>query len=354
MYSVTRNIISLEHADILASIIRAQTVKKGDSSVVGSYSYYNLPEVNILLGLLCEAVSSVCGKKLLPTYSYSRVYNNGNELHKHTDRPSCEWSVTINLSQDAAWPIYMDGTELTLGVGDGCVYQGCTVEHWRKPFVGQEYIQVFLHYVDQNGPYRINWYDVENKKSTPERCTFKYIKQDNTFNWWKIENVFSPEECQKIINIFKNNLKKSTVGGGEIAEGVRKSKNVWIPMNQEYDWIYLKIFKVVGHANDSFFNLDISEITEEVQFTQYESSDYYNWHVDVTPENKRKLSASVQLSDPSEYEGGELDFGQDGGTADKNQGTVIVFPSYMTHRVKPVTRGVRYSLVTWIAGPPLR
>jgi len=354
MYSVMKNIISLEHAEILASIVRSQPVKKGDDTVPDSYSYYNLPEVNILLGLLCERVSANCGKKLLPTYSYTRVYKNGTELKKHTDRPSCEWSVTINLSQDTPWPIFMGGTELTLGVGDGCVYQGCLIEHWRTKFTGKEYIQVFLHYVDENGPYKVNWYDAEHKKADTALFSYKYISLNNTIDWWQSANVFNTQECTQIINMFKNNVNKSTVGDGKIKENLRKSQNNWIIKTKDNHWIYHKIFEAVGFANDTFFNLKISELGEEIQFTKYSEDEYYNWHIDFTPENNRKLSASVQLSDSSDYEGGELEFGPDMGVASKDQGTVIVFPSFMSHRVKPVTRGTRYSLVAWITGPPLQ
>ena len=347
--------ITKEHADILASIIRNQPLKNGDLSVPDSYSYPNLPEVNILLGLLCNKMSEVTGKTLLPTYSYSRIYNNGNELKRHLDRPACEWSLTINLSQDTSWPIFMNETEVNLETGDACMYQGCLIEHWRPPFPGNEYIQVFLHYVDANGPYRNQWYDQEKQGlNNTLRCSFKYDKLDTTFMWWKSPNIFTKDECNQIINLFKNEIMENAkVGGGQLRETTRKSKVCWIPKVREYEWIYLKIFDVVGFANENFFNLEIKEIVEEIQFTKYEEQDHYDWHVDLNSENKRKLSASLQLSDSSDYEGGDLQFNTDE-SADKDQGTIIIFPSYMRHRVAPVTRGTRYSLITWISGPPLR
>lgn len=353
MFSVLKNIITREHSDLLASIIRSQPIKEGDESVPDSFSYSNLPEVNILLGLLCHKMSEASGKTLLPTYSYSRVYNHGSELKKHKDRPSCEWSITINLSQDTKWPIFMNGTELNLEVGDGCIYQGCIIEHWRPQFTGKEYIQIFLHYVDSNGPYRIHWYDRENQKSNNIKCIFSYMKPNNTYLWWKAPSLFNPVECKRIINLFKTDLEVGTVGNGELRETTRKSKVSWIPKTREYEWIYLKIFDAIGCANDNFFNLKIDEIKEDIQFSQYDEQGHYDWHVDVSSSNNRKISASLQLTDPSEYDGGELEFDY-GETVDKTQGTLIIFPSYMRHRVAPVTRGTRYSLVTWVYGPPLQ
>lgn len=92
------------------------------------------------------------GKKLLPTYSFYRTYTKFSELKKHTDRPSCEISVTVNIGGDGTdWPIYMDGTPLHLDKGDAGVYLGCEVSHWRNEFEGDYQHQAFLHYVDKDG-----------------------------------------------------------------------------------------------------------------------------------------------------------------------------------------------------------
>jgi len=97
-------------------------------------------------------------QKLLPTYSYARLYGNGDELKKHSDRPSCEISVTIQLgrSHHYAWPIYMGGHRFDLAEGDGIIYKGCDVLHWREPCNGPpKYYsgQVFCHFVRADGPH---------------------------------------------------------------------------------------------------------------------------------------------------------------------------------------------------------
>jgi len=103
--------------------------------------------------------------KLFPTYSYFRVYKRGDILVRHTDRPSCEISVTLCLGYEAgrAWPILIDGPDgvssIELTPGDALFYRGIECTHWREPLDGERLAQAFLHYVDQNGPYAEWKYD---------------------------------------------------------------------------------------------------------------------------------------------------------------------------------------------------
>lgn len=105
---------------------------------------------------LWPKIESVVGKKLMPTYAYARLYQNGNELKKHVDRPACELSVTIQLgrSHHYAYPFYLEGTRVDLSEGDGVVYLGSEQEHWRDKCNGPEGYysgQVFLHFVYADG-----------------------------------------------------------------------------------------------------------------------------------------------------------------------------------------------------------
>jgi hypothetical protein len=118
----------------------------------------------LLLDMLprAEAVSRL---KLFPTYSYFRVYHRGDVLEKHTDRPACEISVTLCLGYQAErpWPILVEGatgiSSIELAAGDAMFYRGIECPHWREPLNGDRVAQVFLHYVDQNGPYAEWKYD---------------------------------------------------------------------------------------------------------------------------------------------------------------------------------------------------
>lgn len=119
-------------------------------------------------------MESIFGEELIPTYSYARLYSNGDVLEKHTDRPSCEVSMTIQLgrSHHYSWPIYVGGERYDLAEGDGVFYKGCDVEHWREVCNGPTNYysgQLFLHYVRKNGPYAEHAGDIQNR---PTPVTF--------------------------------------------------------------------------------------------------------------------------------------------------------------------------------------
>jgi hypothetical protein len=121
------------------------------------------------IALMCEKtaqMNQLVGEKLIPTYAYARIYKNGAELTKHIDRPACEISVTLHLGSDGTkWPISFtkpDGSVVSkdLAPGQAVIYFGCISEHWREgAFTGQEYGQVFLHYVLSRGRYAEYFFD---------------------------------------------------------------------------------------------------------------------------------------------------------------------------------------------------
>ena len=124
-----------------------------DSQVPNTYSHYSdVAMETLLLGLLPK-MEKESGMKLVPTYSYARVYKKGDILERHKDRKSCEVSATLNLGGDK-WPIFLEpsgknnqkGVKINLNVGDMLMYKGCELEHWREPFNGEMCVQVFLHY----------------------------------------------------------------------------------------------------------------------------------------------------------------------------------------------------------------
>ena len=107
---------------------------------------------------LWPVIENAVGEELIPTYAYARLYSNGDVLEKHTDRPACEVSITIQLgrSHNYSWPIYMGGEKFEMNEGDGVIYPGCDIEHWRDECKGPEDYysgQVFLHFVRKNGKY---------------------------------------------------------------------------------------------------------------------------------------------------------------------------------------------------------
>ena len=177
------------------------------------------------------------------------------------------------------------------------------------------------------------------------------IDQVNLYSFWK--NAFTKEECQKIINIAKDKglIKGKTTGESD----VRDSKISWLYPNDKMDWVFRRITDITLNLNERFFKFDLFGINEGLQFTNYEApSGKYGKHIDRAVNIAvRKLSISIQLTNPEDYEGGELKLydGEENGTVmDKSQGTLILFPSYVLHEVMPVTKGERNSLVTWVTG----
>lgn len=141
-------------------ILRGEWVEMpGGPEVTSRFSYYADPLVEVLLLASKEAVETATGKTLIPTYSYTRVYQPGEELTPHIDRPSCEISVTVNVATKGPFsPIYTKykdcaPQEHVLNPGDAVIYKGCEASHWRHPLKADQLnVQFMLHYVDQNGP----------------------------------------------------------------------------------------------------------------------------------------------------------------------------------------------------------
>ena len=188
-----------------------------------------------------------------------------------------------------------------------------------------------------------------------------------TDSWLFFQESINTEMCDYIINQSKNYpIQDATIGfntGNKIDTAFRKSELRWVnpeaePKIKDIIWYY------ANRANRDSFDLDLRYLNE-IQFTKYvgdsKTPAKYDWHHDVDWEETRafhrKLSLVIQLTDPEEYEGGDFEF--DTRLAQlpseaKLKGSVLVFPSFHTHRVTPVTKGVRHSLVTWVEGPHWR
>lgn len=129
----------------------------GDSQTPNSFSWYGPMYGEALLPFLEPIMSKVTGKKLLTSYSYTRTYFNGAVLEKHIDRQSCEYSASLCIKKDIDWPFWIEHNSkqipIELECGDMLIYKGDVLSHWREAFNGKEHIQIFLHFVDSNGPY---------------------------------------------------------------------------------------------------------------------------------------------------------------------------------------------------------
>ena len=179
------------------------------------------------------------------------------------------------------------------------------------------------------------------------------------FYWFR--SGFSDEEIDRIHSFAENyEYREGQIFNGVNDGSVRRSKLKWLPSSQESAWLYKKMFELANKANDACYKFRLHYALDDMQYTLYEgnSNGKYDWHIDTDKgeASLRKISFTLQLSDPSEYEGGDLEFmtSRDTLQAPKKQYTSVIFPSYLLHRVTPVTRGVRKSLVLWVGGIPFR
>jgi PKHD-type hydroxylase len=178
------------------------------------------------------------------------------------------------------------------------------------------------------------------------------------FAWW--DDAFSDEQLQHLRNVAKSAKEEAGVGGpqGGVNPEVRRSKINWVHCHPDTEWVYHKLDDVIGKLNSQFYGFQLSGFNDAVQMTNYSSFNQggYGWHQDFGSGCARKLSLVMQLSDPSSYEGGNLELmvGDKPTQVEKKIGRIIVFPAWTLHRVTPVTVGTRQTLVTWVSGDPFR
>jgi len=182
---------------------------------------------------------------------------------------------------------------------------------------------------------------------------------EHGFATW--EKGFSPEQIEAIRTLGDAlPLAPAVVGEGEVLTDVRRSETGWIDLNPNSTFIYDSLGFIARQLNGQFFDFDLFGFVEDIQYTVYRADGgHYDWHLDrgvSGGQAPRKLSLVLQLSDPSEYEGGELEvfLGGEPTQMKKEQGLVVAFPSFVLHRVTPITSGTRRTLVVWLSGPKFR
>ena len=197
-----------------------------------------------------------------------------------------------------------------------------------------------------------------------------FKKNSHINNYFSFNQNLNNNEILNIYKIASNyNFSLATITSDPLKYNPRTSQIKWLPFENITKSLYNSLEELIQVANSSAFNFDIVSSFDLVQYTEYYSTQQgkYDWHQDVSknPNNGitppyRKLSLTIQLSDPSEYEGGDLEFyipnpkEKEIVKAPKEKGKIIIFPSYLYHRVTPVTKGIRKSLVWWVGGTPFR
>ena len=177
-YSVLPSLVTgsyLEHLLDHVLTVGRRLGDQGDFLVPGTPAVYGNPFTETLLEELVPRVEAETGVSVYPTYSYFRVYKTGDRLPKHKDRPACEISLTLSLGYepDEPWPFWMEAdgnpVQVSLQRGDAVLYLGAQIVHWREEFRGDYAAQVFLHYVDRNGPNQEWKFDKRSALRMPPR-----------------------------------------------------------------------------------------------------------------------------------------------------------------------------------------
>jgi PKHD-type hydroxylase len=167
---------------------------------------------------------------------------------------------------------------------------------------------------------------------------------------------FSAEECTRTIalnEVFPG--EPARVEGAEHQTAYRDTTVHFIPHNRETNWLYHKLMAAAVEANDRCWQFDITGFFQDLQLLSYraDTQQHYTWHMDMGPgpDTGRKISITVQLTGPDDYEGGDLEINTGKiFSAPKEAGAIVLFPAFMLHRVTPVTRGHRWAIVGWVQG----
>jgi len=384
-YVYIPNFIAPERANELAkNFIKfcKQQKLSGDSQAANSHSAYNYID---FLELLCEKtneVGSFLGENVLPTYSYARIYKEGSTLARHRDREECEISITLHLSGDTNWPIYIqksNGEEISLdlGTGDAILYRGDIADHWRDKFEGKEYVQVFLHYVRSRGPNRNSYFDKkrnsniliednitveESSDETKPISTTKLTYSKNLYDYIQVfENIIPLDLCDGFLNEYVNSNEWGATYIGSHNPSIDKSIRNCDTIGTSYDIIISQNQEIRKSLDNQMFKCanDAIKLYNQVfpeakieqdsgyELLRYNEGQFYIQHTDSFKGNPRAVSCSFMIND--DYEGGEFAFFNREKLYKVKKGSVIMFPSNFMypHEIMPVTKGTRYSIITW-------
>lgn len=383
-YVHIQNLVPEEQCEILKDALKNEidALGKYDKQCLKSKFIKGSVTFDKLLVDMLPDIEQITGLKLLPTYAYARWYVPGEELKPHIDREACEISVTLTLGFDGnRWSIFMADpstddaekeittldnenvgvkniSELQLNIGDAVIYKGLSLYHWREEYKeGNWQAQVFLHYVDANGPYAEWKFDKKPSLSIIDKPIVNEATSDLTF--WYYNDVLNHQDCDIIISSCRNVEKeKATIGESNkllIDESIRKVGKVLLPTHKGIG----AILSAVGiNANAQRWKFDIND-ANQCEFLHYPSGGgRYKGHIDTflsnLPENLancRKLTVLAFLND--DFKGGKffLQTGSERFYPPQEKGTILVFPSFMLHGVEDVEEGERFSAVCWLVGP---
>ena len=356
-YKIIRGYLPRETALNLAKNIRSPSYETTDSEgkiVIGEhYDFSDKLDMNaISIDKIAYLNEFIGDSKLLPTYTYSRIYKNGSILPKHKDREACEVSLSIHLDGDASSTFYIrdknnEVASIDLEPGDAVLYDGINAEHWRDAYEGESYVQTFHHYVFSDG------------KNVKEYSNIKYASTDRDIHKYiKIYKGLVPNHvCKHILSA----AEKEYSDRWEPASTVDPSKDetaMIISDARVCDILSIKSTDPIDNVIFEYVNLALKtyaktfpnfKVTTDCGYNvlRYKPGGKFKRHTDQCSVYNREVSIIVNLNDG--YEGGQLK--HFGGTSvlDLGVGDVCLFPSNFMydHEICPITSGTRYSIISW-------
>lgn len=362
----------------LTKILQEEAKNNGwfDGQCPGSKAIRDNATFDKLLLDLLPHFEQVSGKKLLPTYAYARWYEPGEVLKIHTDRASCEISASITLGFEGnVWPIYLGNpssepadieridendktvyaknvSKVEMNVGDAVLYRGCEMYHWRDEYTqGKWQAQVFLHYVDAEGP---------NKEWKYDKRKSLNISSDKTddLTYWAYDDILTGNDCDMLVKLY-NKAPDEVAGIGSynttVDKSIRNVNKVLLPVHKG---IGARLAAAGFDANAQRWKFDVKR-ANQAEFLKYPTGGgRYKGHLDTFLSNDtknieecRKLTVLAFLND--DFKGGKffLQTGHNKFYPPQEKGTVLVFPSFLLHGVEDVEEGERFSTVCWLVGP---
>jgi predicted 2-oxoglutarate/Fe(II)-dependent dioxygenase YbiX len=328
-----------------------QQVTVKDTQCPKSEAVHGAMVFDKLLVDLLPHFEKASGKRLYPTYSYARLYKTGVKLEIHTDRPACEISATLTLGFDGkAWPIYMgdeggvNASKIEMAVGDAVLYRGMEKHHWRKKFKGEWQAQVFLHYVDADGPHKEWKFDKRQGLNLPLKDMQQVVYTD----------ILTEQACNSLIKLYSQDVLVKEppmigTGDGAIDKSIRNVERVILPTYKDIGGRLAAAGLAANHFNWKF---DITH-ANQAEFLIYPAGGRYTAHTDTFlahGDDCRKLTVLAFLND--DFKGGKfyIQNGHEKYYPPQSKGTVLVFPSFLIHGVEDVEEGTRYSVVCWMVG----
>ncbi len=313
-YVHLKNALDKNSCEVLTNELKALVEAKktiNDSQCPLSEAVHGAQIFDNLLEAMLPYFEQQSGLKLYPTYSYARLYNQqGEELKNHRDRPACEISATITLGFEGdVWAIYMgdhenktNGTKIEMDVGDAVMYRGMDKWHWREPYVeGKWQAQVFLHYVDQNGPHAEWKYDKRESLGLSKTIQNKIQQFDECY---KVEGAISEGFCKRIIAEYaKPEVEKlpPEIGNipGNINLDIRNVQRLQMPL---YAGIGATLTAIGLNINHQIWQYHITH-SNQSEFLIYDIHGKYETHVDTfhaRSNETRKLTVLAFLNDDFE------------------------------------------------------